>query len=112
MKIAEWLRDAQAALAAAGAPDPAIDARWLAEDTLGMSRAALKFEGDRMLAPDQLNALNALLRRRALGEPVQYVLESADFMGQRFYVDTIDSLPFTDQEKTALYESNASELLP
>ncbi len=32
--------------------------------------------------------------------------------GQRFYVDTIDSLPFTDQEKNALYESNASELLP
>lgn len=107
MKIAEWLRDAQAALAAAGAPDPAIDARWLAEDTLGMSRAALKFEGDRMLAPDQLNALNALLRRRALGEPVQYVLESADFMGQRFYVDRRVLIPRQDTEtlvETALLD--------
>ena len=40
MNINEWLRHAAAELEASGCPDPAIDARWMAEDVLGMSREA------------------------------------------------------------------------
>ena len=101
MKISEWLNDAQAQLAAAGVADAAIDARWMAEDTLGMSRTELKFEGDRMLSPAQLSALNAMVRRRAAGEPVQYILQSADFMGLRFYVDNRALIPRQDTETLA-----------
>ena len=101
MKISEWLRDAQAQLAAAGVADAEIDARWMAEDTLGMSRAELKFEGDRMIPPAQLSALSAMLRRRAAGEPVQYILQSADFMGIRFYVDNRVLIPRQDTETLA-----------
>ena len=43
MNISEWLGRAQALLADAGCPDPEIDARWMAEDTLNMSRTELKF---------------------------------------------------------------------
>ena len=91
MNISEWLAETQC-------PDPAIDARWMAEDTLNMNRAALKFEADRALSPDQLEKLDALLDRRAAGEPVQYVLESADFMGLRFYVDRRALIPRQDTE--------------
>ena len=101
MNITEWVREAQAALATAGSPDPEIDARWLAEDGLGMTRTALKFEGERMLSPEQLGQLNAMLRRRASGEPVQYILQSADFMGLRFYVDSRVLIPRQDTETLA-----------
>ena len=54
MKISEWLAHARAQLEQSGCPDPEIDARWMAEDTLGMSRADLKFESDRAIDPDTL----------------------------------------------------------
>ena len=81
MNIDEWLRRAQAALTESGCPDPEIDARWMAEDVLGMTRAEMKFEGEREVRPAELQTLDAMLARRAAGEPVQYILEPADFMG-------------------------------
>ena len=47
MTISEWLTHAQARLAETGCPDPRIDARWMVEDVLGMTRSDLVFEGDR-----------------------------------------------------------------
>jgi len=60
MTINEWLKNARDALEQSGCPDPEIDARWIAEDTLNMSRTELKFEGDRALSPDILMQLNNL----------------------------------------------------
>ena len=37
MTIAEWLKSAAEALEQSGCPDPAVDARWIAEDALRMS---------------------------------------------------------------------------
>ncbi len=98
MNISEWLGRAQALLADAGCPDPEIDARWMAEDTLHMSRTDLKFESDRAIAPDQLAQLEEMLKRRASGEPVQYILGSADFMGLKFQVDRSVLIPRQDTE--------------
>ena len=98
MNISEWLERAEARLAESNCPDPAIDARWIAEDTLRMNRAELKFEADRAIPPEDLNRLNALLDRRASGEPVQYVLERADFMGLQFFVDGRVLIPRQDTE--------------
>jgi UDP-N-acetylglucosamine 2-epimerase (non-hydrolysing) len=39
MNISEWLERAEARLAESNCPDPAIDARWIAEDTLRMNRS-------------------------------------------------------------------------
>ena len=86
MNIAEWLNHAVRLLAESGCPDPEIDARWMAEDALGMSRSALKFEAERAITGEKKAVLDDMLRRRAAGEPVQYILGSADFMGLRFRV--------------------------
>ena len=98
MTITEWTGRAVAALVASGCPDPEIDARWMAEDTLGMSRADLKFEGGRALSDADLSKLEAMLERRCAGEPVQYILGSADFMGLKFEVGPGVLIPRQDTE--------------
>ena len=98
MNISDWLRHARSTLAEAGCPDPEIDARWIAEDTLGMTRTDLIFESDRAVPSDKLPLLESLLQRRASGEPVQYILGSADFMGLRFQVDRSVLIPRQDTE--------------
>lgn len=101
MKISDWLRQAKATLTESGCPDPEIDARWMAEDVLGMTRVDLKFESEREVSPNQLNRLNDMLSRRADGEPVQYILERADFMGLKFHVDKRVLIPRQDTETLA-----------
>ena len=98
MTIGEWLRHAKDALAESGCPDPQIDSRWIAEDTLGLSRSEMHFETDRSLSPEEHERLEALLQRRVQGEPVQYLLNSACFMGLNFYVDSRVLIPRQDTE--------------
>lgn len=98
MTITEWLTHARDRLTQTGCPDPDIDARWIAEDALGMTRQDLVFEGDRAISRHQLYTMESMLDRRAAGEPVQYILGSADFMGLRFKVDHGVLIPRQDTE--------------
>ena len=108
MIISEWLKHARDRLAQTNCPDPDIDARWIAEDVLCLTRQALFFEGDRAIPRQQLYRLEAMLDRRAAGEPVQYILGSADFMGLRFRVDEAVLIPRQDTE--TLVEATLIEL--
>lgn len=108
MNISEWLTHARARLAQTGCPDPDIDARWIAEDGLGMTRQDLIFESDRAIPRARLYQLESMLDRRAAGEPVQYILGAADFMGLRFRVNASVLIPRQDTE--TLVESALIEL--
>ena len=98
MNVSEWLSHAASALAASGCPDPEVDARWMAEDTLGMTRTELKFESDRAVPAVALARLEAMLGRRCAGEPVQYILKNACFMGLNFEVSPAVLIPRQDTE--------------
>ena len=58
MTISEWLHHAGEALSASGCPDPAVDARWIAEDMLNMTTSALRFEGQKVVPPEALQTMN------------------------------------------------------
>ena len=98
MTIAEWLKQAESALQKSGCPDPAIDAKWIAEDILNLTPTALRFEAQNVPAKELLAEMNACLARRIQGEPVQYIMKKADFMGLRFHVDSRVLIPRQDTE--------------
>lgn len=77
MTIADALRHARAQLQHSDTPD--LDAQLLLAHVLGKPRSWL-FAHDRDTVPgDALANFNALLARRAAGEPVAYLLGRADF---------------------------------
>ena len=98
MTISEWLKHAADALEESGCPDPAIDARWIAEDALGLTASGLRFEAQNAIPEAKLAEMNEYLARRVQGEPVQYIMKKSDFMGMRFHVDSRVLIPRQDTE--------------
>lgn len=98
MTISEWLKQAADALEESGCPDPAIDARWIAEDALGLTASGLRFEAQNAIPEAKLIEMNEYLARRVQGEPVQYIMKKSDFMGMRFHVDSRVLIPRQDTE--------------
>lgn len=91
---------ARARLAAAGfAPeDAAIDARVLAGEALEMDRAALLVRADEPVPAAALERLEGFVTRRALREPVAYILGRREFYGRDFLVSPAVLVPRPETE--------------
>ncbi|MBW9093743.1 peptide chain release factor N(5)-glutamine methyltransferase [Microbacterium jejuense] len=79
--LAEALRHAVDRLAAAGVPDPAVDAELLAAFVLGTGRGGVQaaaIRGDALPAEDAAR-LDGLVARRAAREPLQHLTGTAPF---------------------------------
>jgi len=63
----------------AASPTPALDAEVLVAHVLGASRSAIAAKPERPLAPEEMLALEALVRRRLEGEPVAYLMGRREF---------------------------------
>ena len=101
MTIGDWLRRANEILTESGSPDPQVDSKWIVEDVMRLTPQELHFQLDRSLDAESREALDALLKRRANGEPLQYILGGAYFMGLRFHVDSRVLIPRQDTETLA-----------
>ena len=83
-------------LSAAGAANADQEARWLLCDGLHLTSAELLAHPEREVVLPE--ALEAGIRRREAGEPLQYVLGTADFWGRDFRVGPGVLVPRRDTE--------------
>ena len=89
---------AVAQLAAAGVDDARRNAEWIVEDATGARRVDLYARPDAVVEPTEAAVVDRMLARRAAGEPVQYVLGSADFYGLTLAVTPAVLIPRPETE--------------
>ncbi len=97
----ELQADAATKLRAAGLPSPEIDALRLVERASGASGAELILTLDDAVTTRAVAFLDAMLGRRAQGEPLQYVLASWGFRTLDLYVDSRVLIPRPETEVVA-----------
>jgi release factor glutamine methyltransferase len=92
------LTSARARLAAAGIPDPAREARWIWEwvSPEPASRGVVRL--DEAVTPELVPTVEALVERRALGEPLAYVLGQTSFRWLTIHCDRRALIPRPETE--------------
>lgn len=106
MTLDAYLRAAAARLAAS--ETPALDARVLARHALALDDAGLILDAKRALTPGETATLDALIARRAAGEPVAYIVGGKEFRGLMFATAPGVLVPRPDSE--TLIEAAARRL--
>lgn len=96
MRLETYLRAAASRLAVS--PSPLLDARLLVRHALGLNDAGLILSAARSLSADEIEKLDALVARRARGEPVAYILGEKEFRGLTFRVAPGVLVPRPDSE--------------
>jgi release factor glutamine methyltransferase len=81
-----------------GSDSPRLDAELLAAHSLGLRRIDLYLQYDRPLGEEELEPVRALLRRRAGGEPVAYLVGEREFYGRSFRVTPDVLIPRPETE--------------
>ena len=89
---------AVARLDAAGVEDARRTAEWMVESVTGARRVDLYARPDTAVAPTEADRVGRMLTRRAAGEPVQYILGSADFYGLTLAVTPAVLIPRPETE--------------
>ncbi|MBR1739639.1 MAG: peptide chain release factor N(5)-glutamine methyltransferase [Ruminococcus sp.] len=96
--VRELVSRAQAQLEAAGNDNAAFEARELAAFAMGTDVAQLMAAGTEQASEGLSERLNDLCRRRAEGEPLQYILGEWEFCGLPFKVGRGVLIPRQDTE--------------
>jgi len=110
MTLQEWLKEGEAQLRHGPHPDKARrDAEFLLLHMAGCERPAMLTKRDEMLPAGEAIAYEALLKRRAAGEPIQYILGKAEFYGLPFHVTPDVLIPRPETEHLV---EKVVELLP
>jgi release factor glutamine methyltransferase len=86
------------AFRAAGIDEPQADARILAAHTLGLNRAQIISQGERIIDTQEAEAMSAHAVRRISREPVSRILGSREFWGLNLTIDSsvLDPRPDTE----------------
>ena len=98
MTVLALSNELKSILTRAGVENPAGDAELILEQVLGCTRALLVAHHLDPIEPDQADEAVAMARRRAIGEPIQYVLGSWSFMGRDYRVGEGVLIPRDDTE--------------
>jgi release factor glutamine methyltransferase len=98
MTLDQALYLAKHKLSTANIEDAPFEAEWLLCHVLGISKAELHSEPQRVLSPAETRELQHLVARRLRHEPMAYILECCQFHGIDFYVDRDVLIPRPETE--------------
>lgn len=79
-------------------PEPRLSAELLLTHVLKCKRVDLYLQFERILSPEELGDYRKAIKRRAAGEPVQYITGEQEFMGLNFRVRKGCLIPRQDTE--------------
>ncbi len=96
--IAETLKEAGERLRAASVPNDLLDAQTLLAEALGKDRTYLIINFNELLSEDLLSKFQAMISRRAAGEPLQYITGRQEFFGLDFEVTPDVLIPRPETE--------------
>lgn len=85
-------------LAKQGSESARLDAQLLLGHVCDLDKVQLYVQFDRPLGTGELEVFKTLIRRRAAGEPVAYILGFKEFYGRRFVVDAAVLVPRPETE--------------
>ena len=105
-RILSWIEDY---LRKHGDGNPRLSAQWLVAESLGVSRVQLFMDMERPLTEDERTTLRDFTKRRAAGEPLQYITGSVDFRHIQLRVRDGVLIP---RPETEVLVSEALALLP
>ncbi len=98
MTVRSLLQKMRQQLEEAGVDSPALSARLLLENVLGMDHAKLALAMDTAISPEQEATAQALADRRAAGEPVAYICGEREFYGLALAVNPAVLIPRPETE--------------
>ncbi|HAC16701.1 MAG TPA: peptide chain release factor N(5)-glutamine methyltransferase [Bacteroidetes bacterium] len=78
---------------------PRLSIEWLLSHVLNVKRLDLYMQFDRPLTSHELDELRALVKRRALHEPLQYITGSTSFYNAEIFVDKNVLIPRSETEE-------------
>ena len=81
MTLKEALLNTKKRFTQVGIPSPDSDAEWLLEVVMGLNRAGLMLEREKVLSQVQLEQLEVYVSRRETREPLQWILGFTEFYG-------------------------------
>ena len=107
--LSQIVHSSTALLAAAHVDAPRRSAQIIAAHVLGLDRVGLLLHEQDKLSAEQEICIQALIERRAQGEPVAYLVGSKEFYGREFLLNAHTLIP---RPETELLVDYALEHLP